>query len=142
MILALKAAAVAGEVLLTTVVATSPAGDELATRIALYAAAGAGLAWLFRNVLRPIGKILHRMAQAVEALEDLPLWRRQTDARIDKASRRIRHMELGLGQMASGQMAILRELGLENSVRQQFADPVDFERWLAEDADDDEADEG
>lgn len=119
------------EIALASVLAEAAPPDQLATRIALYAAAATGLAWLFKNVLRPIAKVLHRMAQAVEALEDLPNWRRKTD-------RRIRHLELAVGHVYSGQKAILRELGLEDQVRRQFDDPQVLERLLADFADDDE----
>src|SRR4051812_8329204 len=68
--------------------------DDQATRIALYAAAAAGRAWFWRNVLLPMAKVLHRLAAAVEALEDLPVWRKRTE-------RRIKHLELGVGHIAS-----------------------------------------
>jgi hypothetical protein len=129
--LALKAFIASIEVMASWILATSAPSDELATRLALYAAAGAGAAWLWKNVLRPVAKVLHRMAKAVETLEDLPTWRRKTD-------RRIRHMELAMGHMNSGQSAILRELGLEDKVRQTFSDPQVVERLLADFADDDD----
>jgi hypothetical protein len=138
MIVAIKAAAVTIEVALTSVLASQAPSDEFATRIALYAAALTGAGYLFKNVVRPVVKVLHRMAEAVEALEDLPAWRRRTDARVNRTNRRLRHVELGLGQIGSGQMAILRELGIEDSVRRQFSDPIDFERWLESEADGDE----
>lgn len=126
MIATVKVAVVTAEITFTSVAAA--ATDTLAERVVLYTAAATGIGWLWRNMLRPCAKVLHRMAAAVEALEDLPVWRRRTD-------RRIKHIELGLGQMASGVRAIVRELGIENDVRQQFATPAEFERWLQEDAD-------
>lgn len=135
MLVAVKAAVALVEVALTSTLATSAPPDELATRIALYAGAGAGVAWLFKNVARPVAKVLHRMALAVESLEDLPAWREQIDQRLDRKNRRIRHLELGLGQLASGQQAILRELRIEDKVRQQFTDPAEFERWLEAEGD-------
>lgn len=108
---------------------TSPGG--LATQIAVLSAGVAGLHWLWRNMLRPAAKILQRMAEAVEALEGLPVWRCATN-------RRIRHLELGLGQIASGQRALLRELGIEDKVRQEFSDPDTLERLLADFANEDD----
>jgi hypothetical protein len=130
-VLPVKALVALTEMVAATLLAAAAAPDGLATRIALYAAAGAGAAWLWKNVLRPVAKVLHRMAKAVEALEDLPTWRRKTD-------RRIRHMELVMGHMNSGQSAILRELGLEDKVRQTFSDPQVVERLLADFGDDDD----
>lgn len=141
MIAAVKVAVVLLTVLMSWVLTAATTGDTLAERVVLYTAAATGLGWLWQRMLRPAAKVLHRMAQAVEALEDLPVWRKRTDARIDRTNRRLRHMELGIGQMASGQRAILRELGLEDSVRKQFADPVDFERWLEGMQDDEPEDE-
>lgn len=97
--------------------------DDQATRIALFAAAAAGLAWFWRNMLVPLAKVLHRLAAAVEALEDLPVWRKRTE-------RRIKHLELGVGHIASGQKAMLRELGIEDKVRREFEGTEAFERWM------------
>jgi hypothetical protein len=134
--LTVKTAAVTFEVALSWILAA--AIDDTATRIVLYAAAGAGLAWFWKNVLRPVAKVLHRMADGVEALEELPSWRQGVDARMDRTETRIKHLELGVGQVSSQQETLLRELGVEDKVRRQFSDPAAFERWLG-DADDDAA---
>lgn len=102
-------------------VATSAFGDALAERVVLYSAAGTGLLWLWRNLLRPVSKVLHRLAKSVEALEDLPRWRDATDLRIED-------LEIGQEQVKSGVSAILRELGLEDKVRRMHEGEMRLEQ--------------
>lgn len=113
--LVLKAAAVAlgmaGMEVWALSSVTSPGG--VAAQVAVLAAGVAGLHWLWRNLLRPMVRVLHRTAVAVETLETLPRWRRETD-------RRVRHLERQGTRLESGQAAILRELGLEDYVRRMY----------------------
>jgi hypothetical protein len=111
--LLVKAVAGLVEVVLAGVLAASDTFDGTAYRVSLYAAAFAGVAWTWKNVLRPVAKILHRMALGVEALEELPRWRETTDLRIE-------HLERSGLRIESGQEAILRELGLEDKVRRTW----------------------
>lgn len=113
-----KLAAVA-EMVVVALLAATTAVDGTASRIALFAAAGAGILWTYAHVVRPIVRILARTVNAVEALEELPQWREETDKRVT-------HLEILTARIHSGQRAIIRELGIEEDVRRTFPTPEDF----------------
>lgn len=92
--------------LAAVIVAAGNTLDGTAEKVVLYAAAGAGLLWLWANVLRPAGKIVRRTAAAVDAFEDLPKWQK-----------RLSDVEKDVKALKNGQAAIIRELGIEDQVR-------------------------
>lgn len=97
-------------------VATTAPPDGLAGRVALYAAAAAGLAWFWRRMLVPMAKVLQRTVTALEVLEELPAWRDKTDRRLSRIEKRTRWNDNAL-------TALLRELGIEDRVRRMYSTP-------------------
>lgn len=94
-------------------VAASNLLNGTAETIILYVAAFTAIGWAYHNLGKPLVKIVRRAAAAVDSLEHLPEMR----ARLTKAEKQGAANENAL-------RAIIRELGIEDQVRQM--DPGDF----------------
>lgn len=80
--------------------------SEIATTIAAVAAALAGVGWIYRRILRPAAGAAAKTYRAVDALEDLPAFMRDTKGQLDQGSERFRQLEQRIALAERGATAV------------------------------------
>jgi hypothetical protein len=91
--------------------------SEVATAIAAVAAALAGIGWVYSRILRPAARAALRTYHAVDALEELPEFMRETRARLEAGSENFRVLEqrLSLAERAATSVATDSALAAEHT---------------------------